>query len=315
MRRQVVWMFSCLVWVGGATAALVCDEPVYDFGEADESATLNHVFSLRNDGDRPIRILKVQATCGCTTAGAAREDLPPGETTDLTTRISLRGRSGPQKYSLTIHTDPPQKPVLRLGIKGAVVRDLRLDPQRLEFTWPTPEDALSARVSVVSGGATEFSITGTRVSDASLTAALETVRAGLEYHLLVQIDPQRIQPPFRGYVIVETDHPRHPRFHVPVNVLPGGNIVVRPTALRLANQPADVPQRRKLIVYSRDGTPFTIETIRFPDGVRGTVRTISPHRHDVDIDGLLPRPALRQQAVTITTSLGALIEVPFEIIE
>ena len=75
--------------------------------------------------------------------------------------------------------------------------------------------------------------------------------AGLEYAVTVSIEKERMRPPFQGWVMIHTDHPRYPKFQIPVSVASGGGVVVRPTALTLAAQPDNVPQRRMLIVYPR----------------------------------------------------------------
>lgn len=294
---------------------LVCDESVYDFGDSDESAVLNHTFTIRNDGGTPVHIKRVQSTCGCTTTGVNKESLEPGETTELTARIVLRGRSGRQRYSLNIITDNPAQPVFNLVIKGNVVMDMMIDPQRLSFHWPAPESALSSQVRLVSGGATEFAITDVKVSDPAIMAETQIVRAGLEYAVTVSIEKELMRPPFRGWVMIHTDHPRYPKFQIPVSIASGGGVVVRPTALTLAAQPDNVPQRRMLIVYSRTSTPFVIETLTLPDGATSTVNTASPHRHDIHLDGLFPLAAQQRQTVTITTSLGESIEVPIRLMQ
>ncbi len=304
----------CLNLLVGTNAALICDDPVFDFGERDESATVTHVFSVINTGAAPVRISKVQSSCGCTTTGVAKEEIGPGESVDITASISLRGRLGRQNYSLIIRTDNPAQPVYRLGIQGVVIRDFMVDPNRLDFHWPSVEGGLSARLQMVSGG-TEFSVKSVRVSDPLINVEVHTVRPGIAYVLVVQLNKEQIAGPFEGKVMVETDHPRHPQLQIPVSVLAGGGVLVRPTALTLAARPADVPQRRMLIVYSRSAQPFTIERVDLPEGAGSTIRTASPHRHDIHIEGLMPNAILRRTPVRILTSLGETLEVPFRMVE
>ncbi len=296
-------------------AVLVCDTPEHDFGEVNEFEVLNHVFTLRNTGEHPVNILHVQSTCGCTTAGVTDQQLAPGATTELAARISLLGRSGPQNYSLRVQTDDSAHPVIFLRLHGSVMRDFIVDPQRLAFSWPAAQDALSAGVTLTSGGVTEFAITGIRVSDSAIAADVPMLQKGRTHLVTVRIDPERMQAPFQGSVTVETDHPRRPLVHLPIHVTAGGGVVVRPTTIKLTAQSGKVPQQRLLIVYSRNSTAFTITAITLPDGSRGSVRTVSPHRHDIQLEGLLPDPALLQTPITITTSLGETIEIPFQLID
>ncbi len=315
MKRIHTGLLIMSLAVRTASAVLVCDEPVYDFGAADETAVRNHVFTIRNEGDRPVRILAVLSGCGCAATGIAREHLEPGDITELAVRLDLRGRSGRQYYALSIRTDNPEQPFLRLGIQGTVFQEIRIEPYRLHFLWPNPGAVLPAKVKLIAGDATEFTVTGIRVSDPALVVDRETVRPGQEYLILIDLDKQNIRPPFEGIVSIETDHPRRPLLEIPVSVVSDGDVVARPTVLPIDALSENTLQQYRLIVYSRNGTPFTIENVSVPEGATCTVWSSMPHRHDLYVDVLLPAPALRRHPLTITTSLGETIEVTFQFIE
>ena len=94
-------------------AGLVCNQPVFDFGEARKDQTITNRFVLRNAGTNTISILNVRPSCGCTTATLATNRLAPGGTNDLQFALSLAGRSGYQRKSIYVETDDPHKPRLK----------------------------------------------------------------------------------------------------------------------------------------------------------------------------------------------------------
>ena len=55
-------------------------EETYDFGAVDENkGPVTHEFVFTNNSGRPVRILQVQASCGCTTPGWSKEVIPSGK--------------------------------------------------------------------------------------------------------------------------------------------------------------------------------------------------------------------------------------------
>ncbi len=71
----------------------------YDYGTVDttKAKPIQHTFTLRNDGSKPAKILRVDTSCGCTeavTGGEHPRSLPltlaPGETLDIQVSINPR---------------------------------------------------------------------------------------------------------------------------------------------------------------------------------------------------------------------------------
>src|SRR3990172_10196310 len=58
----------------------------YDFGEINYGEVMNYTFEVKNAGTRPLEIKRVATSCSCTTAKIGKENLAPGETTQLSVR-------------------------------------------------------------------------------------------------------------------------------------------------------------------------------------------------------------------------------------
>lgn len=95
-------------------------EEVFDFGDVSEDGgPVTHEFTFLNTTNRPIKILTVQASCGCTTPGWSKEAVSPGKTGFIQARFDPKGRPGYFSKSLTVTTDYDAAPVI-LQIKGEV---------------------------------------------------------------------------------------------------------------------------------------------------------------------------------------------------
>ncbi len=75
-------------------------------------------FTLRNKGDRPLIILDVVTSCGCTAAKFEKEPVKPGKETAITVTYTAE-EAGLFNKSITVYANTDDSPI-RLRIKGEV---------------------------------------------------------------------------------------------------------------------------------------------------------------------------------------------------
>lgn len=126
-------LFFLLIYVGFATVTLaqhqskqlLFREETFDFGTvAEDKGSVTHEFVFTNNSQRPVKILTVQASCGCTTPGWSKEPVEPGKTGFIQASFNPKGRPGFFNKSLTVTTDLEANPII-LQIKGQVSTDAR----------------------------------------------------------------------------------------------------------------------------------------------------------------------------------------------
>lgn len=104
---------------GQQTETIAFSEKSFDFGKVKEvDGPITHEFTFTNNGNEPIRILNVKASCGCTTPAWTRDSIPPGNTGYIQAQYNPRNRPGVFNKSLTITTSIGE--TLRLYIRGEV---------------------------------------------------------------------------------------------------------------------------------------------------------------------------------------------------
>lgn len=102
------------------TKAIQFREEVFDFGSVKEEAgPVMHEFMFTNTGTRPVKILTVQPSCGCTTPSWSKEPVGVGKTGFIQASFNPKGRPGYFNKSLTVTTDLDSNPIV-LQIKGQV---------------------------------------------------------------------------------------------------------------------------------------------------------------------------------------------------
>lgn len=108
------------------------DQQVFNFGSIEEAKGLtSHVFTITNQGDKPLVITRVTASCGCTRPEWTKEPIAAGKTGTLKVTYNPNGRPGSFYKTITLYSNA-EKSRYNVAIKGNVI------PKELtpEFTYP-----------------------------------------------------------------------------------------------------------------------------------------------------------------------------------
>ncbi len=107
---------------------LLFPEKIHDFGEIAESGgKVEFEFRFVNNTARPILILSVEASCGCTTTGYTKEVIKQGGSGFVKASFDPKGRPGYFNKPITVTTDYNAETII-LQIKGQVSTESEKDP-------------------------------------------------------------------------------------------------------------------------------------------------------------------------------------------
>jgi len=109
--------------------------------------TKQFVFPFRNDGDHPVTITSLTSSCGCTTATLETDRYAPGDGGAITATFDIGDRRGPQTKTLTVRTDDPRSPVIKLVVKLDIAQVIELKPRLL--LWRKGEARTPKTVEIV----------------------------------------------------------------------------------------------------------------------------------------------------------------------
>lgn len=212
-------LFSSLVPVRAADVQprLLVERPVFDFGEVEQGATVEHVFKLRNGGAGLLRIEHVKSTCACTVGAVVGRDVPPDGETWVTVQLDTRELAGPTTKTITVYTNDPAHPASGLSLRGVVLADLVVDPPLVYLGTVDVGDGARRTVEIRPGrpdGATRA--TAVR-APSFLRARLTTDPADAARQLLeLGLAPDAPAGRVSGEVVVETTGGRQREIVVPV---------------------------------------------------------------------------------------------------
>lgn len=134
MKKHIISLILTLLGCTGgfAQGKLVFESPTWDFGTIREvDGRVSHTFTGENRGDRPLVILDVVTSCGCTAPTFSRRPILPGQKTRITVTYDPTNRPGLFDKDLTVYSSERQK-IATLAIRGKVTPR----PKSIEELYP-----------------------------------------------------------------------------------------------------------------------------------------------------------------------------------
>ena len=123
MRLKTIILF--IICAFGATiptvrAQLAFEPSEWDFGTIRETdGPVSHTFTGKNGSDRPLVILDVVTTCGCTVPEFSKQPILPGAETRITVTYDPANRPGAFDRELWVYSSD-RKRIATLTIRGQV---------------------------------------------------------------------------------------------------------------------------------------------------------------------------------------------------
>ncbi len=223
---------------------IVCAEPVFDFGEKNNTEFVEHDYPIRNSGTLSLEIRNVRASCGCTAVKPSQDVVPPGGEASIRARLDLRGRNGFQQKTITVESNDPDTPNLMLQLKGTAVQALRAEPSSLFFGRVDAGGVRSRTFAIISGRG-PIQIAGSRTDNPGLVltpVAAEPGADGTRHQFELALDPALPEGNVSGTVFVKTDMADQPEIAIPVAAYVAATPVPAPAAEpATASEPAPAP--------------------------------------------------------------------------
>lgn len=148
------------------------DSQVFDFGTIEEAKGLaSHVFTIENQGDNPLVITRVTASCGCTRPEWTKDPIAAGKSGVVKVTYNPKGRPGPFYKTITIFSNA-DKSRYNLAIKGNVtpkpktpaitypyaIGNLKLHTKNVLFNNLRQNETLGEKINIRNEGETSMEI-------------------------------------------------------------------------------------------------------------------------------------------------------------
>lgn len=314
----LILLLSASLFCSRAIAAdpapqIVCDDPVYDFGTVDGKDPIRHTFSIKNKGSADLVIKKIHAPCGCTTAQAQDNIIPPGGETAIPVNLTLKGRRGFQQKSIYVESNDPKTGNLPLTLRGSVGVALDIQPPFLVMRKAAAGEPVAGGVTLSAPGGKSFRVLES--ASQSGTLDLKAVPDGVTWRLHATLR-EKLSPGQHGdKVTLKTDLPGGEAITIEALILVSGDVAVIPEALSFEENGA-AAATRSVMVKSDDLKDLTIESVEVPvDTMTMKIEPSGASAFRVTIGNIRPTRDLDKKSIRIRTggSEPHLLSVPIGI--
>ena len=193
----------------------------HDFGVVKQGQKLVHVFPIRNAGEAPMRIDRVESSLPGMSA-RFQPIIPSGGEARITVEWNTADVAGVQEATILVQTSDPNQLNITLNLKAVVKPPIEFLPYPAVFFSAYQDEAPEKRVRIVSNGEGSLHIERIESPESHYEVALDTVEPGRIYDLRVKVRPGVALGRYIEQIVLTTDQPENHRLEV------GANLFVKP---------------------------------------------------------------------------------------
>jgi len=191
------------------------EKEVHDYGKIRYGDTVTEEFVFTNAGDQTLIIEQLRASCGCTKAVKGSSEVAPNQSSKIVAAFDTTGlRAGRKEQSIFVHTNDPEKPVVKLIVLADVVKDLGVEPPNVARRLQGFVETVSFPMKITNHGDQSYTIKGVKIEAGGMRASLNPAsfavqpRATAAFTLSLKLRNEPGQSYHMGQLHLETDHPR-----------------------------------------------------------------------------------------------------------
>lgn len=119
MKKVLAGLFLTASFAIASAQSISFDKTSYDYGTVKTGADGHRMFTVKNTGDKPLIISRVQASCGCTTPEWSQDPIMPGKTAQIKVGYDTK-IVGPFTKIIEVYSNDPENSRSVITIKGTV---------------------------------------------------------------------------------------------------------------------------------------------------------------------------------------------------
>jgi hypothetical protein len=132
----------------------------------------------------------------------------PGRAYDLVIRLANTSKAGPFFQYILLSTDNPMQKTVRIGVRGRVVKLIRLQPTMTRMRPVPPSQPFRAYARLINNGKRPVKVVSAKADTPEVKVTVKELEPGRIFQLQIQA-PGNFTPPPRGTRIhVKTDDPK-----------------------------------------------------------------------------------------------------------
>ena len=135
MKKRFTIIAMILIFGSGLLAQhlKLLTPPVMNLGTIPSDTVISTVIRFTNDGDVPLKIQKVETSCGCTIAKPEKLVIQPGEESQVHVTFNSKGYRGLVHKYVTFQTENGEPRSVRVTLNMHVRERIEIEPRFLDF--------------------------------------------------------------------------------------------------------------------------------------------------------------------------------------
>lgn len=212
----------------------------FDFGNMEQGEGSEHTFVVKNVGTQPLDIKKGKTTCKCIMSKLDDGMLPPGGTRTVTLKWTAKVNTDFEKsyeQSAEILTNDPDRPMVRVKVRGKVSRTIEVSPPAVLLGSFTTETPVTRQLTLVFNRHGKYTIEQPYIADAdwrdhfdisfsSLNSKEPSAFEPSRYLITVTTKSSMPRGRVNQYLKIKTSYPNIPEVEIPIEGTVQGDVVV-----------------------------------------------------------------------------------------
>jgi hypothetical protein len=189
-----------------------------DLGTVMQDSVVEAVIQFRNSGDAPLKISRVQTSCGCTAADLQKLEYLPGEEGEIGVKLNTKGFSGLIRKYVTIYLEDGDPISTRVVLQTTVKSQFEIQPAYLDFQsieLKSKENGRSLRVTNNFDGPLIIEALLTNIKNLGISATHMTIQPGATEEITITYEPLQVGRA-DGYIDVKIKDPIETVKRIPV---------------------------------------------------------------------------------------------------
>jgi len=189
-----------------------------DLGTVMQDSVVEAVIQFRNSGDAPLKISRVQTSCGCTAADLQKLEYLPGEEGEIGVKLNTKGFSGLIRKYVTIYLEDGDPISTRVVLQTTVKSQFEIEPAYLDFQsieLKSKENGRSLRVTNNFNGPLVIEALLTNIKNLGISATQMTIQPGATEEITITYEPLQVGRA-DGYIDVKIKDPIETVKRIPV---------------------------------------------------------------------------------------------------
>jgi len=200
-------------------------EPITDVGVVPKGDKVVHDFIIRNEGDAPLQITDVKASCGCTVVNYDKV-VAPGQTGKIHAEVDSTTFNGPISKSVTVFTNDPNNAQIDLTLRAKIEPFIQAKPGYARYiTVQGEEKTGTIQQTIWAPDGTSFDVVKVESPFPYLKTSFREAKpeeripdaTGKQWRIEMALSNDAPVGPLADHVRITTTHPKQKLVTIPIS--------------------------------------------------------------------------------------------------